>query len=91
MTRLRHEVGHQKVVEFLDLARRAGSDKDLRIRRIDEAPWVEAAAIFRKFGGPCLSFTDCTAFAILRERPADEVFGYDAPSEMMGHILQPKG
>jgi uncharacterized protein len=90
VTRLRYDVGHAKAVEFLDLVHRAAGAGALRIVRINEELWEKAEAIFRRYADVRLSFTDCTSFAWLAANPVNEVFGYDAHFEIMGHILQPR-
>ena len=90
LTRLRYDVGHRSATEFLVLLHEAVAAGALSIRRITEDLWGEAEAIFLRYADARLSFTDCTSFALLRAQPADEVFGFDAHFEMMGHILQPK-
>ncbi len=90
LTRLRYDVGHPKAVEFLDRIHEADDAGILTICPITDDLWVKAEAIFLRYADARLSFTDCTSFALLREQPVDEVFGYDAHFEMMGHVLQPK-
>ena len=90
VTRLRYDDGHRAAIGFLDLVHRAQSTGILTVRRIDDDLWMKAEAIFRRFHDAKLSFTDCTSFALLREYPVDEVFGFDSHFEMMGFILQPK-
>ncbi len=90
VTRLRYDDGHRTAVAFLDLIHRAEANGILTVMRIDEDLWMKGEAIFRRFGDVGLSFTDCTSFALLREMPVDEVFGFDSHFEMMGFVLQPK-
>jgi predicted nucleic acid-binding protein len=90
ITRLRYDVGHHKAAEFLQLIRQAADSGALEIQWIDEPLWAQAESIFLRYADACLSFTDCTSFALLNERAVDEVFGYDAHFTMMGHVLQPK-
>jgi uncharacterized protein len=90
VTRLRYDVSHAKAAEFLTLIHEAIDEGILRVHRITEDLWAEAEALFLRYADVRLSFTDCTSFALLSEHAVDEVFGYDAHFEMMGHILQPK-
>ena len=90
ITRLTYDAGHRKAVEFLQFVRHALDDRALIVRRIDEALWRDAETLFLRYTETRLSFTDCTSFAILANRHADVVFGFDSHFEMMGHILQPK-
>jgi predicted nucleic acid-binding protein len=91
ITRLRYDAGHAKAAEFLDLIRQSVGRGILEVHDITPDLWARAEAIFLRYRDARLSFTDCTSFALLAERPADEVFGFDAHFEMMGHVLQPKG
>jgi predicted nucleic acid-binding protein len=77
ITRLRYDVGHAKAAEFLGLIHDATDSGALAIHRIDKHLWVQAEAIFLRYGDACLSFTDCTSFALLNEQVVDEIFGYD--------------
>jgi predicted nucleic acid-binding protein len=90
ITRLRYDVGHRIASEFIALIHEAVDDGRLRVHRITPELWDTAEEIFLRYHDAILSFTDCTSFALLRENPVDEVFGYDGHFEMMGHILQPK-
>ncbi len=90
ITRLRYDVGHAAAARFLELVHEAVAGSDLTVHRISPATWSRAEVIFLQFADARLSFTDCTSFALLAEHPADEVFGFDAHFEMMGHVLQPK-
>jgi hypothetical protein len=40
----------------------------LAVHRIDEQLWAQAETIFLRHADACLSFTDCTSFALLNER-----------------------
>jgi predicted nucleic acid-binding protein len=91
VTRIRYDVGHAKAAEFLILIRACVARGILEVASIGPDLWSKAEAIFLRYRDARLSFTDCTSFALLAERPADEVFGFDAHFEMMGHVLQPKG
>jgi len=90
ITRLRYDVGHGKAAEFLGLVREAVKAGSLTVHWISEAHWIRAEESFLRYGDVRLSFTDCTSFALIHEHPVDEVFGFDAHFEMMGHVLQPK-
>jgi predicted nucleic acid-binding protein len=90
ITRLRYDVGHSKAAEFMALTHEAQDAGRLRVYRITPDLWRKAEAIFLLYKDSRLSFTDCTSFALLRERSVDEVFGYDSHFEMVGHILRPK-
>jgi hypothetical protein len=90
VTRLRYDQGHRTAVAFLDLIDAAEAGGGLFIARIGPDLWSQAEAIFRRYDDAKLSFTDCTSFALLREHPVDEVFGFDSHFEMMGFVLQPK-
>lgn len=91
VTRLRYDVGHAKAAQFLSVVHRAVAAGVLEIVYVDLSLWAKAEAIFLRYRDARLSFTDCTSFALLAERPVDEVFGFDGHFEMMGHVLQPKG
>ncbi len=90
LTRLRYEVGHAKAAESLTLVHGGVDGGAIRIHRITEDLWHKAEVIFLRHADVRLSFTDCTSFAWLDVNPVDEVFGYDAHFEIMGHILQPR-
>ncbi len=90
ITRLRYDVGHDKAAEFVSLVHRAAETAVLRVYRITEELWAQAEIIFLRYGDVRFSFTDCTSFAWLAANSVDEVFGYDAHFEMMGHILEPR-
>ena len=90
LTRLRYDVGHAQAAQLLTVVHRAVAAGVLEIVYVDPVLWARAETIFLRYRDARLSFTDCTSFALLAERPADEVFGFDGHFEMMGHILQPK-
>jgi len=90
ITRLRYDVGHGEAVEFLGRVREAVNAGALTVHWVSETLWGKAEEIFLKYADARLSFTDCTSFALIHEHPVDEVFGFDAHFEMMGHVLQPK-
>jgi uncharacterized protein len=91
VTRLRYDVGHAKAAEFLALVRASVDRGILEVVYLTPDLWAKAEAIFLRYRDPRLSFTDCTSFALLAERPVDEVFGFDGHFQMMDHALQPKG
>lgn len=90
ITRIRYDVSHPLAVQFIHLIREAEANGVLRIHAIEERVWKRAEEIFSQYKDAKLSFTDCTSFALLAVQPVDEVFGYDAHFEMMGHILRPR-
>lgn len=90
ITRLRYDVGHAAAADFIALFHTAADAGSLTIHRISPDLWRDAEQIFLQYQQSKLSFTDCTSFALLRRQSVDEVFGYDAHFEMMGHILKPK-
>jgi predicted nucleic acid-binding protein len=90
ITRLRYDVGHPEAAEFLSLVHDSTAVGALVVRQITQELWKNAEEIFLRYKDSRLSFTDCTSFAYLTEQPVDEVFGYDAHFEMMGHVLRPK-
>jgi hypothetical protein len=90
ITRLRYDAGHRIASEFIALIHEAVDDRRLTVHRITPELWETAEEFFLRYHDAVLSFTDCSSFALLREHPVDEVFGYDSHFEMMGHILRPK-
>lgn len=90
ITRLRYDVSHAAATGFIARFHTAVDAGSLIVYPISPDLWREAEQIFQQFRQSKLSFTDCTSFALLRRQPVDEVFGFDAHFEMMGHILKPK-
>lgn len=90
LTRLRYDAGSRVASEFLHTIRQLVTQGEIVVMWINEARWIRAAEIFEQYSDVRLSFTDCVSFAYLEERPVDEVFGFDAHFEMMGHVLRPK-
>jgi predicted nucleic acid-binding protein len=80
---------------------RAGSAAALRLLDLLDGTaaldvdWVgperfdRAKALFRKYRDQAFSFTDCTSFAVMRERRLSEVLTTDAHFRVMGFHLLP--
>lgn len=49
-----------------------------------------AVALFRKYGDQAFSFTDCTSFAVMRERGLTDVITRDQHFRIAGFNLLPK-
>ncbi len=56
---------------------------------VDRAVWAAAWDIFVKYDDQPFSFTDCTSFAIMRNRTIREAFAFDTDYERMGFALWP--
>ena len=90
ITRLRYDAGHTEAAEFLRLVHEAVDASVLTVHWISEVLWGRARRSSLRYRDARLSFTDCTSFSLIHDHPVDEVFGFDAHFEMMGHVLQPK-
>jgi len=69
-----------EMVEVSRFVALAGVDEDLR---------RQAWEIFVGYEDKVLSYTDCTSFALMRERKLLEVFSFDGDFERAGFIVRP--
>ncbi len=89
LTRLRYDFGLNTAITFWQMITRAHREGFLTILQVDETVWQSAMNIFQRFDDQNFSFTDCTSFALLQERPVDEVFGFDRHFSIFGFALKP--
>lgn len=81
--------GQEAALRLLDLL---NGTTALDLEWIDSERFDRAEGLFRKYGDQAFSFTDCTSFAVMRERRVREVITGDAHFSIMGfEILPPTG
>lgn len=62
----------------------------LEVAEIDAGLRDHAWAIFVGYEDQVLSFTDCTSFALMRERKVLEAFSFDADFRRAGFVVRPR-
>jgi len=65
--------GRHAALSFMSRNEQSG----INVLRVTEDTEATAAAIFRKYDLPRLSFTDCTSFALVNAHRIDHVFSFD--------------
>jgi len=84
-TLARARAGHAAAARLLDLLERTAG---LDLEWIGPERFERAKAIFRKHRDQSYSFTDCTSFAVMRERRLNEVITSDQHFRTAGfHVL----
>ena len=78
--------GHEAALRLLDLLNGTAA---LDLERIDAERFDRAEGLFRKYGDQAFSFTDCTSFAVMRERRMREVITRDTHFRIMGFEILP--
>jgi len=64
--------------------------KHIQVVHVDEEPWSEALALFRKYDDKEFSFTDCTSFVVMHLHKIRDAFAFDRHFEQMGFRLWPR-
>jgi uncharacterized protein len=82
LTLLRRRAGYEIAIELGEGLRQATQEKTMTLVLITEDHLEEAWALFKRYKDISrLSFTDCTSFAVMRERGIKYVFTGDAHFE----------
>lgn len=86
LTRIRYSVGHKEAVKWgKDIFASRVVEKIEVGKKIFELAWE----IFETYEDKKLSFTDCTSFALMKNKDIEKVFSFDKDFENMGFILLP--
>ena len=83
-TLLRMRAGHHIAVE---LGEEIAQSKLITIVRVSEVLEAQAWTIFKRYADKEFSFTDCTSFAIMRERNISEAFTSDHHFQQFGYQI----
>ena len=78
--------GQEAALRLLDLLNGTAA---LDLEWIGSERFGRAEVLFRKYGDQAFSFTDCTSFAVMRERRIGEVITGDDHFRIMGFKLLP--
>jgi predicted nucleic acid-binding protein len=84
ITWLRYNLGHAVAVDF---GNKILASSVVTIKDIDDAHFVKAFELFKKFEDQAFSFTDCTSFALMKSLKLKQAFTFDAHFSIMGFIL----
>ncbi len=82
----RRRNGLRMAIAFHDLV---NSSKVIEIASVDESLSKEAWRIFVRYEDKVMSFTDCTSFALMRQRKLLEAFSFDDDFQRAGFVMQP--
>lgn len=82
----RTRAGLEGAIEF---HRRVAESRVVEIAEIDVGLREKAWELFTRYDDKVLSFTDCTSFALLRDRGVAEVFTFDSDFARVGFIERP--
>lgn len=66
-----------------------GSSRLIEVAEVSPEIRATAWEIFTTYRDQVLSFTDCTSFALMRERKLLEAFTFDADFQRAGFIVHP--
>lgn len=86
LTHVRSWSGHAEAVRFGELVR---DHPLIEWVDVDPANWSAAWEIFVRYDDRAFSFTDCTSFAIMRQRTLLDAFAFDQHFAQMGFRLWP--
>jgi predicted nucleic acid-binding protein len=86
LTHLRARLSHKVATDF---GRLALSSTNVEIVRVDEEVWAAAWEIFQAYSDKHWSFTDCTSFAIMRQRNLAQALAFDRHFIQAGFQLWP--
>jgi hypothetical protein len=86
LTHIRGWSGHAEAVRFGALVR---EHPLIEWVDVDRALWSAAWDIFVRYDDKTFSFTDCTSFAIMRQRTLRDAFAFDQHFAQMGFRLWP--
>lgn len=89
LTLIRYHVGHAAAVQFWHQLQELIVDELIEYIQVDETVERQAWQIFERYGDQDFSFTDCTSFAVMRQRKLTQVFTADHHFSMMGFLLTP--
>lgn len=64
-------------------------DSGIEWLRCDEADWIKALGLMRKFADHGVSFTDCLSAVLMKRNGLKTVFGFDQHFELMGFRVWP--
>lgn len=82
----RSRAGLQGAIEFHRLVTES---RVIEITEVDADCRERAWDLFTRYDDKVLSFTDCTSFALLRERGLSEVFTFDSDFARVGFVERP--
>lgn len=86
LTLIRMNLGHQAAVQFGQQIRES---KIVELVHITETLEERAWQMFVKYSDKDYSFTDCTSFAVMKERSLLDVFAFDGHFAQHGLIMHP--
>jgi predicted nucleic acid-binding protein len=87
ITHIRRWGSHADAVRFGDIVRRSGR---IDWVNVDRPLWDAAWRIFVRYDDKRFSFTDCTSFAIMRQRTLRSAFTFDRHFVQMGFGVWPE-
>lgn len=85
-TRIRGKAGLRTAVVF---GEKIQSSSQLKIVTIERSLEKKAWEIFKKYADQSFSYTDCTSFALMREKKIREAFAFDKDFQIFGFQLIP--
>ena len=89
LTMIRYNLGHTAAVQFWRQLQELIADELIEYVHVDEAVERLAWQIFEQYADQDFSFTDCTSFAVMRQRKLTHVFTADHHFRTMGFMLTP--
>ena len=85
-TRIQRKAGSKTAVEFGESVQ---SSRQIKIISVDRSLEKKAWDIFKKYGDHSFSYTDCTSFALMKQKKIPRAFAFDKDFKIFGFELIP--
>ena len=86
LTLLLMHAGRRPAIQFGESVQQS---RNVERVHVDPAIWDAAWRMFRGYEDKCWAFTDCTSFAVMRQRGLQRAFSFDRHFEQAGFQLWP--
>lgn len=85
-TRIRRKAGIREAVAF---GEKIQASRQMKILTVERALEKKAWEIFKRYSDHDFSYTDCTSFALMRQKKIREAFTFDKDFRIFGCLVLP--
>lgn len=85
-TRIRRTAGIREAIAF---GEKVQASRQMKIVTVERALEKKAWEIFKRYSDHPFSYTDCTSFALMKQKKIREAFAFDGDFRIFGFLIVP--